>query len=741
MSNYRKSIDSSVVFKNQNNFAIDQHNKNDDDDNKNKNIDDDDDDNELTSCGIGSWRPKWLQIFSNPIFFLINLSLVGIIQSMNGPIFFSTMSTLEKRYAFDSRISGIILIADNISQFMLSPIVGYIAVRFNRARLIAFSEMFLAFSCFLTAMPYFIYGPAELFVHNGNNNNMTIAANNNWSLNISNTTTTTTTTSTIPILAGPSMFQNRKPFELCSDDNAEMNEMKCTNNRGHTKWLAVVILFFGSFFRGIGFTCFFVIGFPYLDDNVGKKNSPMYMSIIQAIRLIGPASGYLLSSFCLRFFENPFVDPGITRKDPRFVGAWWLAFCIVGVLLFIATLPLFLFPAQLKNASVKADKMKKKMKAAGGSIQALKRFLTNPVIMLYLAGSIFRYIGIGGYIMLKTKYIESQFRQSSSSASFITGTTSIMPMAIGILLGGAIISLFRPSTHFILIYVFIVEGLSIFTLGSGMFLGCDPLKIDGHYDSMGRFALNAPCNQHCSCTVSSFSPVCGADGRTTYFSPCYAGCRQMFDSNQTLTDCSCVNDVNSQATIGYCQSDVDNCTNLFTYLIVVLCGAIVSSTARTANALISFRSVEPMDKGFTMGAASSFMAILAFIPYPLIFGSIADAACLVWESSCGKTGNCWLYDQEKFRYYFHGACVFFMALGSIFDFIMIFFADRIKNFYDDDDDNDNDNGVNVKNNIDQERQPRPTTIINEKMGKQLSINFIHQTEMCDYNNHHHIEKK
>lgn len=83
-----------------------------------------------------------------------------------------------------------------------------------------------------------------------------------------------------------------------------------------------------------------------------------------------------------------------------------------------------------------------------------------------------------------------------------------------------------------------------------------------------------------------------------------------------------------------------------------------------------------------------------------------------------------------------------MALGSIFDFIMIFFADRIKNFYDDDeDDNDNDNGVNVKNNIDQERQPRPTTIINEKMRKQLSINFIHQTEMCDYNNHHHIEKK
>lgn len=60
------------------------------------------------------------------------------------------------------------------------------------------------------------------------------------------------------------------------------------------------------------------------------------------------------------------VDPGITRKDPRFVGAWWMAFCIVGILLFFATLPLFLFPAQFASASVKAESIKKKMKDSGG---------------------------------------------------------------------------------------------------------------------------------------------------------------------------------------------------------------------------------------------------------------------------------------------------------------------------------------------------------------------------------------
>lgn len=132
--------------------------------------------------------------------------------------------------------------------------------------------MFLAFSCFLTAAPYFIYGPAELFDNNqiGSFFNQTL---------------------------------NQKSFQMCTNETLEST---CDTNKGQTVWPAVFLLALGSFFKGIGFTCFFVIGFPYLDDNVSKKNSPMYLSIVQSIRLIGPACGYLLAAFCLRFYENPF---------------------------------------------------------------------------------------------------------------------------------------------------------------------------------------------------------------------------------------------------------------------------------------------------------------------------------------------------------------------------------------------------------------------------------------------------
>lgn len=73
-----------------------------------------------TLCGIGSFRPKWMQIFAHPLVFVINFSLVGIIQGMTGTYLVGSMSTLEKRFSFDSKVSGAIYIADNFSQMLVS---------------------------------------------------------------------------------------------------------------------------------------------------------------------------------------------------------------------------------------------------------------------------------------------------------------------------------------------------------------------------------------------------------------------------------------------------------------------------------------------------------------------------------------------------------------------------------------------------------------------------------------------
>lgn len=76
-------------------------------------------------------------------------------------------------------------------------------------------------------------------------------------------------------------------------------------------------------------------------------------------------------------------------------------------------------------------------------------------------------------------------------------------------------------------------------------------------------------------------------------------------------------------------------------------------------------------------------SVLAFIPGPLVYGIITDAACLIWEESCGRRGNCWVYDSTKFKNYLHGLTLALYFTGSIFDITVIFLSKRIKNLYND----------------------------------------------------------
>ena len=125
------------------------------------------------------------------------------------------------------------------------------------------------------------------------------------------------------------------------------------------------------------------------------------------------------------------------------------------------------------------------------------------------------------------------------------------------------------------------------------------------------------------------------------------------------------------------------CNSFTKYVGFLAAAKFISSTSRTGNYLVRFRCVEERDKSFAMGIAMTVFGTFGSIPYPLIFGAIADSACLIWEESCGGKGNCWLYDAQKFRYYLHGAAFTFMTVGSIFDAFVIYFAKNMRNLYDD----------------------------------------------------------
>lgn len=83
-----------------------------------------DDNEEDTLCGFGGWKPAWMQRFATPQFFVLNFSIVAVLQGALFTYLVSIVSTLEKRYAYDSTVTGFILISDDISQMIIAPVIG-----------------------------------------------------------------------------------------------------------------------------------------------------------------------------------------------------------------------------------------------------------------------------------------------------------------------------------------------------------------------------------------------------------------------------------------------------------------------------------------------------------------------------------------------------------------------------------------------------------------------------------------
>ena len=90
---------------------------------------------------------------------------------------------------------------------------------------------------------------------------------------------------------------------------------------------------------------------------------------------------------------------------------------------------------------------------------------------------------------------------------------------------------------------------------------------------------------------------------------------------------------------------------MFISLVTTTVGVVISFSGYAAHAYIYNRIVREVDRTFTQGIRSSVVRALGTLPSPLIFGWVIDKFCTVWRvSDDGVTGNCWLYDIDRFEH-------------------------------------------------------------------------------------------
>jgi sodium-independent organic anion transporter len=605
--------------------------------------------------------------------------------------FVATLTTLEKRFKIPSKTTGIVMSGNEISQILLSLTLSYYGGQGNRPLWIAWGVAFSGLSCYILVLPHMVYGPGQ----------NALALTKEYLDSHFYNATSENKDDSLGVCPAASYKKN------CEDDMATI--------------LPLILIFLSQFVLGIGSTLYYALGQPYLDDNVKKTRTPMLLGLVLALRTLGPALGFALGSGCLSLYIDPTVTPLITNKDPRWLGAWWLGWIVLGSTMLLFSIVIALFPRRLprpvhsgkrslptldssaKQRPNEEQPLTKNMlsdfmpvdpvpHAPGASAitvegfkTVLKKLLMNKLLMANIFAGVFYILGVAGYMTYPVKYMETQFQISAARANIIAGVPAILATMVGFLASGYVISRFKPRAGRVLGWNVLVGCVYISGEIVFILLGCKDIGLYGFHSTRTDLHLINDCNRNCNCDNVKYTPVCSEMKGMTYYSACHAGCSYVFNNSQGFGNCTCLSSLNPVGTIdGFSDTNSTdtmntvisgpcamNCGYRFIIFLIVLCSMhFLGSTGKIGNILVNYRCVATKDKSFAQGLSLVLVSLLAFIPGPIIYGAIIDATCLVWNQTCGQKGNCWLYHKDDFRLHFNITAAGFTTVGVLLDVVV-----------------------------------------------------------------------
>ncbi|KAI6231989.1 Solute carrier organic anion transporter family member [Aphelenchoides besseyi] len=659
---------------------------------------------EKSQCGIGTWRPKWIQRFATRQWMLLWLCWFCAIQGIivNGLVP-SSISTIERRFQLSTSTIGRIMQFYDFGYVLFCIPVSYFGGRHSKPLALAIGLLLMATGAFMFSTPHLL---ADSYTNSYSDDDAGLSRCQNL-LSVTNTTIGTS-----------------QALHACP--SAE-------NQSGTLRY--VVFFCLAHMLHGIGATPLFTIGVSYIDENVGPSLSSLYLGIFYAMAIFGPALGFLGSSTSLRYHTD-FLQTGkqfdklinLDESDPKWVGAWWVPFEFVSVLALLAVIPIISLPKVLpeslkwhrkrlrdetltgskkrtpeccgmpstsKTAAVAGKRLMQlddqaASNAVAESMPALKnrpgplwyqlwldvrhipiaiyRILSNGPYMLISLSMAVDGLIITGASTFMSKYLERQFGVAPSKANMLIGMIMVPMAGFGTMLSGFVVQHFRLSS--VKTVQFCIGLLICSLLLSPMyFVYCDhdlmvgierhyPVDDDvsNHYENSTDnfvFKLQVQCNSHCKCELSEYHPVCAEfeDGtQMAFYSPCYAGCPDNYSPlTKYYKNCSCA-PLDTRGGIrrvkkGYCES---KCRGLFAFLILFAPFCFLAFSVGVPLITVVLRSVDYAERAFALGIQWILVRVIGTIPAPVLFGWLFDVSCIRqhFDPCSGEHGSCMLYQNK-----------------------------------------------------------------------------------------------
>ena len=212
---------------------------------------------------------------------------------------------------------------------------------------------------------------------------------------------------------------------------------------------SIAVIFVGQVLFGLVNALFWIFGMTYADDNTSRANSPFQVALSMAGRVAGPTLGYFLGAFCLKVNSEPWGDPSYDESDPRWIGAWWVGFVVVGALLMMLGPFLTLFPATLPleksdGMSQRRGKIANEPESAADWArefsEVTRRLMSNKPYVFNLLSTVAFVFATSGVGTFMPKYLEFQFRQRASTSGGLGGLSKTLSAFVGIVAAGVVMS-------------------------------------------------------------------------------------------------------------------------------------------------------------------------------------------------------------------------------------------------------------------------------------------------------------
>ncbi|XP_076025311.1 solute carrier organic anion transporter family member 2B1 [Genypterus blacodes] len=590
-------------------------------------------------------------LFNSIKFFVFCHSLLQLSQLLVSGYMKSSISTIERRYGLSSQMSGLLASFNEVGNTVLIVFVSFFGSRVHRPRFIGGGALLASVASLLMAMPHFLSGAYE------------------YTDRVSSSSENTS--------------------GLCQSESSMApmwSNQSCSKQESPAHQGIYPLLLLAQLLLGVASVPIQPFGISYIDDFASRKNSPLYLGILLAVTSIGPALGFLTGSFMLRLFVD-FNKPSkdkiqLDHRDLRWVGAWWLGFLVASCLLFLTSLPYLFFPRNLPKEvaasgleSRQDDKQQMNPIKEVTLLQFLKSFpqillrtLRCSVYLLVVLAQVNLAALLAGLATFMAKFIERQFNQTVSFSNVMIGGVGIPLAVLGTVLGGALMRRMNLSVGGASRLCSVAVVLCVVTALPLLLIGCSTQTVAGIFPPSTDPAL---CSIGCQCSPEAFNPVCGSDG-VEFRSPCHAGCVSMETDNShkvlNYTQCVCVG--GGSASPRTCGSSCSHM--LLPFMLLLGLTSFMASFSQTPSYMMILRSVPAEDKSFAVGVQYMLFRVLAFMPGPVLYGSVIDTTCILWGWKCGRKTSCLYYNLDMFRQRFLGLMAFFVCGASLCFLLLAF---------------------------------------------------------------------